>query len=261
MRCNLSNLLARTLVLSSAISFAKAASPFPTPSNPLSHQALEVRGGWTHLDGMDTTKAIAKLGLAVGTATSLSTKTVLDKSGIEKVDPISLLIARRIGVIILSYSIVAYFLLSQNTSPSTAVGIACLPTIVELSKTLFDGTHKDLGFPAAGQAIVAFITAIFSFSLLNESDFSNFNPLKIYSGWLVFNGVLMGCFPKLACKAWGDIDATGLSALQNFTSVWGFSLLSLGALSGFLATGMVTNKALALGALPFFSKLILSKFA
>lgn len=260
MRYYLSNLLVQTLILSSAISFAAAARPFPTPSNLLSQKALEVRGGWTPLDGVDTTKVITKLGLAVGTATALSSKTVLDKSGIENVDPISLLVTRRIGGIILSFSIASYFLLFHDASASTAVGIACLPTIIELSKTLFDGTHKDLGFPAAGQAIVLVITACFSFSLLSDSDFSKDNLLKIYSGWLLFNGLLMGCFPKLACKAWGEIDATSLPVLQQFTSLWGFGILSLGTLSGFLATGVMTNKALTLGAIPFISRLVLSKF-
>ena len=47
MRCYLSNLLVQTAVLSLAVASAMAASPFPTGSNPLTRQALELRGGWT----------------------------------------------------------------------------------------------------------------------------------------------------------------------------------------------------------------------
>lgn len=257
------------------MSSAKAVSrPFLSAqksSDPLTTRqaALDLRGGggggcWiSALDGVGATKTITTgIGLAAGTATTISTRTVLKKFfGVENLDPISLLTARRIGVTILSFSIASYFLLIHNASPSTAVGIACLPTVVELSKTLFDGTPADLGFPAAGQAIVLLITSIFGVSFLNDnSHLSKDALLKIHSGWLLSNGVLMGCLPKLACKAWGDIDATGLEVLKYYVSMWGFGLLSLGTLSGCLANGMVTSKALAVGALPFLSKLILSKF-
>jgi hypothetical protein len=238
-----------------------AASPFPSSSNPLTRQTLEFRGGWAALDGATSAKAITKLGLAVGTTTSLSAKSVLDKSGIDNIDPVSVLTTRRTGGVILSFSIVAYFLLFQDASASTAVGISILPLIVDLYKTLFDGTHKELGFPAAGQAIVLFAFSIFSFLFLNNSPLSKDTVLKIYSGFLLSHGVLMGCFPKLACKTYGDMDASGLNVLQYFVSLWGFSLLSLGALSGCLATGMLTNKALALSALPFISRFVFSKFS
>jgi hypothetical protein len=66
---------------------------------------------------------------------------------------------------------------------------------------------------------------------------------------------------KESClKAWGHKDATGLSVLQYFVSLWGFRILSLGTLSACLATGMMTEKALALGALPFLFRLVVSKF-
>jgi len=256
---NISNVLAHALVLS-AFSSANAARPFPTPSNPLSQQALDLRGGGNPFDVIDTTKTITNLGLTIGTATTLSTKTVLDKIGVENIDPKSLLVARRIGVVILSFSLAAYSLVVQDASGSTAMGIACIPTAVELAKTLFDGTHKDLGFPAAGQAIVLVISAIFSYSFLNESYLEKDFLLKLYSGWLVLNGILMGCFPKIACKAWGEWDATGLHVLQYYVSVWGFGLLSLGTLSGVLATDMSSSKALALSALPFISRFVLSNF-
>jgi len=247
------------LLLTLAITSTEAASPFPSSSNPVTRQALELRGG-----GTTTAKAITTLGLVVGTTTSLSAKTVLDKSGFENIDPLSILTTRRTGGAILSFSIVAYFLLFQKTSASTAVGISVLPTIIDLSKTLFDGTHKELGFPAAGQAFVLFVSLTFSFLFLND-----YSPLlsskdtlllKIQSGWLLTNGVLMGCFPKLACQTYGDFDASGLTVLQYFVSLWGFSLLSLGTLSGCLATGMMTEKALAVSVLPFCSRLIVSKF-
>lgn len=261
MRSYLSKLLVQAMFLSLAITSTKAASPFPSSSNPLTRQALEFRGGWAPLDGATTAKAVTKLGLLVGTTTSLSAKTVLDKSGIENIDPMSVLTVRRTGGVILSFSIVAYFLLFQDASVPTAVGISTLPVIVDLYKTLFDGTHKELGFPAAGQAIVLFAFAIFSFLFLNDSPLSEDTLLKVYSGFILSHGVLMGCFPKLACKTYGNMDANGLNVLQNFVSLWGFSLLSLGTLSAFLSTGMMTNKALALSALPFFSRFVFSKFS
>merc|ERR1712194_556914 len=138
--------------------------------------------------------------------------------------------------------------------------------IIDLSKTLFDGTHKELGFPAAGQVFVLMVSSTFSFLFLNAnspllSSSKDTLLLKIYAGWLLTNGVLMGCFPKLACQAYGEIDASGLPVLQYFVSLWGFSLLSLGTLSGCLGTGIMTiEKALAVSALPFCSRFILSKF-
>jgi len=259
MRSYLTNPLVKILALASVLASAESARPFPTPSNPISEQALKTRGGWNPLDDLATTNAISKLGLGVGIATTLSSSSVLDKIGIENVDPICRLVARRIGGSILAFSIIAYCLHCHDISPSTAVGIACLPTIVELLKTLFDGTHKDLGFPAEGQAIVLVITIIFSYLFLGESRISKDDVLNLYSAWLVLNGILMGYLPKLACKAWGDIDADDLHALQFFVSLWGFSLLSLGALTGFLATDIMNTKAVVLGAVPFLSKIILSK--
>jgi len=248
------------LLLTLAIASTKAARPFPSSSNLVTRQALDLRGG-----GTTTAKAITTLGLVVGTTTSLSAKTVLDKSGFENIDPVSLLTTRRIGNDILSFSIVAYFLLFQKTSASTAVGISTLPTIIDLSKTLFDGTPKELGFPAASQVYVLFVFSTFNFLFLND-----YSPLlsskdtlllKIYSGWLLTNGVLMGCFPKLACQVYGDFDASSLPVLQYFVSLWGFSILSLGTLSGCLASGMMTTeKALAVSALPFCTRFIVSKF-
>jgi len=250
------------LLLTLAIASTKAASPFPSSSNPVTRQALELRGGG---GGTTTAKALTTLGLVVGTTTSLSAKTVLDKSGFNKIDPVSILTTRRTGGAILSFSLVAYFLLFQQTSASTAVGISVLPTIIDLSKTLFDGTHKELGFPAAGQVFVLIVSSTFSFLFLNENSplLSSKDTLllKIYAGWLLTNGVLMGCFPKLACQAYGEFDASGLPVLQYFVSLWGFSLLSLGTLSGCLGTGMMTTeKALAVSALPFCSRFIVSKF-
>jgi len=249
------------LLLTLAIASTKAASPFPSSSNPVTRQALELRGG----GGTTTAKALTTLGLVVGTTTSLSAKTVLDKSGSNKIDGVSILTTRRTGGAILSFSLVAYFLLFQQTSASTAVGISVLPTIIDLSKTLFDGTHKELGFPAAGQVFVLIVSSIFSFFFLNDNSplLSSKDTLllKIYSGWLLANGVLMGCFPKLACQAYGEFDASGLPVLQYFVSLWGFSLLSLGTLSGCLASGMMTTaKTLAVSALPFCSKFLVSKF-
>lgn len=258
MRSYLTNPLVKILALSSVLASAEAARPFPTASNPISKQALKVRGGWSPLEGVDSVAAITKLGLGAGTVTTISPSTVLDKIGIENVDPICLLLARRTGNIILTYFIVAYCLLCQDMSVSTAVGIGVLPTIVDLLKTLFDGT-KHLGFHAEGQVVALIIFTIFSYLLLNDSFISKDDVLKLYSGWLILNGVLMGCFPKLACKAWGDIDAAGLSALQSFVSVWGIGILSVGTLTGFLATDMVATKAVALGAVPFLTKIVLSK--
>ncbi|KAL7544289.1 hypothetical protein ACHAWF_007680 [Thalassiosira exigua] len=272
MKCrNLSNLLVHALVLLSGIVASTKASPFvprSTPSNPLSPQTQQalgkLRGGGLELCAVDSAKAITKLGLVVGTATTLSTKTVLDKSGIDDVDPIGLLVARRTGLFILSYSIAAYFLLVQDASAPTAVGIGSILNSIELSRTLFDGEHKELGFPAAGQAIVLIVNSILSYSLLNDGSsdlMSKDAALKLFCWWNVLNGMFLGCFPKAACKAWGDIDAASLLTLQKFVSVWGFSLVSFGALSGLLATDdMSTGKALALCALPFLCRLALSKF-
>mmetsp|Transcript_61612 Transcript_61612/g.70817 ORF Transcript_61612/g.70817 Transcript_61612/m.70817 type:complete len:268 (-) Transcript_61612:160-963(-) len=251
------------LLLTLVIASTKAASPFPSASNPVTRQALELRGGG---GGTTTAKALTTLGLVVGTTTSLSAKTVLDKSGFQKSYPVSILTTRRIGGAILSFSLVAYFLLFQQTSASTAVGISVLPTIIDLSKTLLDGTHKELGFPAAGQVFVLMVSSTFSFLFLNDnspllSSSKDTLLLKIYAGWLLTNGVLMGCFPKLACQAYGELDASGLPVLQYFVSLWGFSLLSLGTLSGCLGTGMMTTeKVLAVSALPFCSRFIVSKF-
>merc|ERR1712087_367665 len=144
MRCCLSNpLLVTVLVLSSILASAEATRPFPASNNPISHKALNVRGGWTPLDGIDVAKALPKIGLGMGTATALSTKTVLDKIGVEEVDPMSLLVARRIGAVLLNYSIIAYYLQCQDASVPTAVGLGVLPVIVELTKGLFDGIHKE----------------------------------------------------------------------------------------------------------------------
>jgi len=252
MRCYLSNLLVQTAVLSLAVASAMAASPFPTGSNPLTRQALELRGGWT-----PDAKDVAKLGLAVGTATTLSTKTVLEKTGNGNLDPMSVLVARRIGGSILNYSVVAYLMLSQNASASTAAGVGCIILVVDLAKTLFDGTHKELGIPAEGQAMVLFITAILSHLLINDSGGGNL--MKICSGWWITNGVLMGVFTKLALNLYGDkVDAP--PDLEYITSLWGFSIISCGTLLACLDNGMVTEKALGIGALPFLLRLAVSKY-
>lgn len=248
-------------LLSSAMCFSEAVRPFPSSSiPPFTRKTLELRGGWTPLDGATIAKAVTTLGLTVGMTTAVSTKTVLDKSGIENIDPMGVLTARRIGVSILSFSIVAYFLIFQDASASTAVGISCIPMIVDISKTLFDGTHKELGFPAEGQVMVLFSFAIFSFLFLNDSALSKDTLLKIHSGWLLFHGVLMGCFPSLALKTYGGMDASPLKVLESIVSLWGFSLLSMGTLSGCLANSMMTTKALALSTLPFISRFALIKF-
>mmetsp|Transcript_65611 Transcript_65611/g.77120 ORF Transcript_65611/g.77120 Transcript_65611/m.77120 type:complete len:260 (+) Transcript_65611:68-847(+) len=258
MRCSLSNLLVQTIFISSVIASTHAARPFPTTRNPLTQQAIiDLRGG----GGLATTKVITKLGLAVGTTTALSAKTVLEKSGIENADPMNLLLTRRIGESILQFSIVAYFLLFQDASVYTALGIACIPVVVEMCKTLFDGTHKALGFSASGQIICLVISATFGFLFLNDSrQLSKDTLLKIHSGFLLSNGVLMGCFPKFACKFWGQMDVTDVSVIEKFISLWGFSYISIGTLSGCLATDMTTSKALGFGALPFVSRFVLSKF-
>jgi len=215
---------------------------------------------YDYIDETITAKAFTALGLAVGTTIALSTKTVLDKSGFKDIDPMSTLTTRRIGVSILNFSLAAYFLVFQDSSASTAMGISCIPLIVELSKTLFDGTHKELEIPAEGQAIVLIVTAIFSYLFLNDSPISAETVLRIYSGWAILNGMLMGCFPKLACKTYGNMDASSLAVLQSIVSLWGFGILSLGTLSGCLSTGMMTNKALVVSAIPFISRFIVSKF-
>jgi len=248
----LPNLLVQTAVFSSVVASAMAANPFPTQSNPLTRQALELRGGWT-----PDAKDVAKLGLTVGAATALSTKTVLEKTGNGNLDPMSVLTVRRIGGSILNYSVAAYLMLSQNTSASTAVGVGSIITIIELAKTLFDGTHKELGIPAEGQAMVLFITAIFSHLLINDSGGGNL--MKINSGWCTANGVLMGVFTKLALKLYGDkVDAS--PDLEYIVSLWGFSLVSWGTLMALLDNGMATEKALGLGALPFLLRFAVSKF-
>jgi len=255
------------LFLSSAMYYFSyaAAIPFPSSSNPIiaRQAALELRGGgWTNT----AAKAATAFGLAVGTTTAVSTNTVLDKSGIEHMDPMGVLVTRRIGGSILSFSIAAYCLLFQNASASTAVGVSCVPCIVEIFKALFDGTHKELGFPAEGQVIVGLSFVVFSFLFLNDYSstlISKDTLLKIHSGWLLFHGVLMGCFPSLALKTYGGMDnatITPMLVLQSIVSVWGFSLLSLGTLSGCLATNMMTNKALAWSTLPFISRFVFSKF-
>mmetsp|Transcript_18622 Transcript_18622/g.20747 ORF Transcript_18622/g.20747 Transcript_18622/m.20747 type:complete len:260 (-) Transcript_18622:29-808(-) len=258
MRSYLSRLQVKALFLSSAVCFSEAVRPFPSSSNPMTRQALELRGGSTPMKG--AAKAVTTLGLAVGTTTALSTKTVLDKIGIENMDPMGVLTTRRIGVSILCFSLVAYCLVFQNTSVSTAVGVSCIPTVVEIFKALFDGAHKELGFPAEGQVVVGLVFAVFSYLFLNDSPLSKDALLKIYSGWLLSHGVLMGCFPSLALKTYGGMDAKPLMVLQSIVSLWGFSLLSLGALSGCLAAGMMTTKALALSTLPFLSRFAFSKF-
>jgi len=215
---------------------------------------------YDYIDETITAKAFTALGLAVGTTIALSTKTVLDKSGFKDIHPVSTLTTRRIGGSILSFSLAAYFLVFQDASASTAIGISCIPWIVELSKTLFDGTHKELEIPAEGQVFVLVVTAIFSYLFLNDSPISAETVLRIYSGWTLLNGVLMGCFPKLACKTWGNMDAGGMAVLQSIVSLWGFGIISLGALSGCLSTGMMTNKALVVSAIPFISRFAISKF-
>lgn len=267
MRSFLSNLLVKTLVLSSALASADAASPFPTASSPISHKALLVRGGFNPLDGVDTAKTLSKIGLGAGTATALSTKTVLDKLGIGNVDPVSLLVGRRIGGAILQFAIAAYFLECQGSSASTACALAFLPSMVELSKTLFDGTPKELDFPAEGQAIVLAVSSYFFYAFLNNPSDDLF---KISAGWQLLNGVFFAFFPKNAIKFWGDSgdaapkskkDATAsLLTTQKFVSVWGFSLISTGILTGLLGTDMATTKALTYGAIPFLAKIILSKY-
>ena len=255
MRCYLSNLLVPTIVLSLAVASAMDANTFPSQSNPLTRQALELRGGWMTPDAKD----VAKLGLAVGTATTLSTKSVLEVTGNGNLDPMSVLTVRRIGGLILNYSVAAYLMLSQiNASASTAVGVGSIVTVVELAKTLFDGTHKELGIPAEGQVIVLFITAIFSQLLINN-DSGGGNLMKIYSGWSITNGVLMGVFAKLAIALYGSkVDAP--PDLVCIVSLWGFSLISWGTLMALLDNGMATEKALGLGALPFLFRLAVSKF-
>jgi len=270
--CYLSSLQMKAMFLSSvALSFSEAARPIPSSSNPIARgRALELRGGggWNPLvDGATTAiKSATALGLAVGTATALSTETVLDKCGVvENMDPMGVLTTRRIGGSILSFSIAAYLLAFRDATASTAVGVSIFPLILELSKALFDGTHRELGFPAEGQVMVLFSFVAFSFLFLNDSSpiSSKDTLLKIHSGWLLFHGVLMGCFPSLALKTYGGMDTASsgsITVLQSVVSLWGFSLLSIGALSGCLATGMTTTKALALSALPFISRLVFSVF-
>lgn len=254
----------KALFLSSAVCFSEAARPFPSSINPITRQALELRGGWTPLEGVTTAKTVTTLGLAFGTTTVLSTKSVLDKSGIEDMDPMGVLVTRRIGVSILSFSIAAYCLVFQDASASTAVGVSCIPIVVEIFKALFDGVHKELGFPAEGQVVVGLVFAVFSFLFLNDSPLSKDALLKINSGWLLLNGVLMGCFPSLALKTYGGMEDSDSRLmflnLKYIVSLWGFSLLSFGALSGCLATGMMPTKALALSTLPFLSRFAVSKF-
>uniref|UniRef100_A0A7S3VEX2 Uncharacterized protein n=1 Tax=Chaetoceros debilis TaxID=122233 RepID=A0A7S3VEX2_9STRA len=310
MRCYLSNpplVVKASLILSSIlVSSAEAAitRPFPnvTPSNrnPIRQKALNVRGGggWNNpLDhGVDFNAAIAKalpkLGLGLGTATALSTTTVLDKYigiDLETVDPMSLLVARRIGASLLHYSIIAYFLQCHDdatwcsVSVPTAVGLGALPIIVELAKGLFDGTiRKEFGVSWELQALYIFAFIAFSYSFLNvnnESFIESFLPmememlLKMYSAFLILNGVFVGCFTKLACTFWGNIDTTdttdpGLlstSTLPTFVSIWGFIIISVGTLVGCLSmtstidSSMTTTKALALGTVPFLGKLIVNK--
>uniref|UniRef100_A0A6S8ZHK7 Uncharacterized protein n=1 Tax=Chaetoceros debilis TaxID=122233 RepID=A0A6S8ZHK7_9STRA len=298
MRCYLSNpplVVKASLILSSIlVSSAEAAitRPFPnvTPSNrnPIRQKALNVRGGggWNNpLDhGVDFNAAIAKalpkLGLGLGTATALSTTTVLDKYigiDLETVDPMSLLVARRIGASLLHYSIIAYFLQCHDdatwcsVSVPTAVGLGALPIIVELAKGLFDGIHKEFGYSWELQALVLFVFIAFSYSFLNESFVESYVPmememlLKMYSAFLILNGVFVGCFTKLACKTWGNVNTDtaepGLSTLPTFVSIWGFSIISVGTLVGCFTidNSMTTTKALALGTAPFLGKLIVNK--
>jgi len=227
--------------------------------------ALKIRGG-----SITAAKAATALGLAVGATTALSTNTVLDKYGgiQEDMDPMGVLTTRRIGGSILSFSIAAYCLVFQNSSPSTAVGLSCVPLFIEIFKALFDGVHKELGFPAEGQVVVGLSFVAFSYLFLNDSTsfLSKDTLLKIHSGWLLFHGVLIGCFPSLALKTYGGMDDASATSnkmvLQSVVSVWGFSLLSMGALSGFLATDIIvsTNKALAWSTLPFLFRFLSSKF-
>merc|ERR1712165_626780 len=97
------------------------------------------------VDTVAASKAFTKLGLAFGATAAFSSKKVAEKSGVKDIDPMSLLVVRRIGVAILSYSIAAYFLLFEDASAATAVGLSGIPPVIELYKTLFDGTHKELG--------------------------------------------------------------------------------------------------------------------
>uniref|UniRef100_A0A7S3QFX6 Uncharacterized protein n=1 Tax=Chaetoceros debilis TaxID=122233 RepID=A0A7S3QFX6_9STRA len=333
MRCYLSNppLLVKAsvslaLILSSMSILASSAEaaiarPFPTSTNtPMSSnrnpirqnsKALNVRGGggWNMnpLDGVGVNfnaakgalpKLLPKLGLVASSAMALSTSTVLDKYipgiDLETVDPMSLLVARRIGVTLLHYSIIAYFLQCHDDatwcSVPKAVGLGALPIIVELAKGLFDGTiRKEFGVSWELQALYIFAFIAFSYSFLNVNESfvneASFVPimememlLKMYSAFLILNGVFLGCFTKLACTFWGNTDidtdtnidttdTTGLSstsALPTFGSIWGFSLISVGTLVGCLTStidnnNMTTTKALALGMAPFLGKLIVNK--
>uniref|UniRef100_A0A6S8YSN6 Uncharacterized protein n=1 Tax=Chaetoceros debilis TaxID=122233 RepID=A0A6S8YSN6_9STRA len=326
MRCYLSNppLLVKAsvslaLILSSMSILASSAEaaiarPFPTSTNtPMSSnrnpirqnsKALNVRGGggWNMnpLDGVGVNfnaakgalpKLLPKLGLVASSAMALSTSTVLDKYipgiDLETVDPMSLLVARRIGVTLLHYSIIAYFLQCHDDatwcSVPKAVGLGALPIIVELAKGLFDGTiRKEFGVSWELQALYIFAFIAFSYSFLNvnnESFIESFLPmememlLKMYSAFLILNGVFVGCFTKLACTFWGNIDTTdttdpGLlstSTLPTFVSIWGFIIISVGTLVGCLSmtstidSSMTTTKALALGTVPFLGKLIVNK--
>uniref|UniRef100_A0A6S8YPC1 Uncharacterized protein n=1 Tax=Chaetoceros debilis TaxID=122233 RepID=A0A6S8YPC1_9STRA len=289
---------------------AAIARPFPLPtstSTPMSSnpnpirqnsKALNVRGGggWNMnpLDGVGVNfnaaitkalpKLLPKLGLAASTAMALSTNTVLDKyipgidiDYIETVDPMSLLVARRIGASLMHYSIIAYLLQCHDdatwcsVSVPTAVGLGALPIIVELAKGLFDGIHKEFGYSWELQALVLFVFIAFSYSFLNESFVESYVPmememlLKMYSAFLILNGVFVGCFTKLACKTWGNVNTDtaepGLSTLPTFVSIWGFSIISVGTLVGCFTidNSMTTTKALALGTAPFLGKLIVNK--
>uniref|UniRef100_A0A7S3QG43 Uncharacterized protein n=1 Tax=Chaetoceros debilis TaxID=122233 RepID=A0A7S3QG43_9STRA len=258
MRCYLSNppllvkaSLTLALILSSmsmailaSSAEAAIARPFPLPtstSTPMSSnpnpirqnsKALNVRGGggWNMnpLDGVNFNAvakgALPKLGLVASTAMALSTSTVLDKyipgiDNIEKIDPKSLLVARRIGVTLLHYSIIAYFLQCHDSvSVPKAVGLGALPIIVELAKGLFDGTiRKEFGVSWELQALYIFAFIAFSYSFLNVNESfvneASFVPimememlLKMYSAFLILNGVFLGCFTKLACKTWGNVN-------------------------------------------------------
>ena len=290
MRCYRSNLLLAKafLVLSSILAAsAEAARPFPTPSNPIGGRrrhkastaaasvALGVRGGWNPLEGVDAAKVLPKLGLGIGTATSLSTKTVLDKlllfakeeETTAAVDPMSLLVARRIGAFLLNYSVVAYFLQCRDASVPTAVGLGTLPIVVELAKGLFDGVHEELGYSAWPQALCLVVFFAFGYLFLHNDD--SFVPvetetlLKIYSVFMILNGIFLGCFTKLACKMWANIDTTaaagGSSFLPSFVSLFGFCFVSVGTLAGCFATDMSNTNALALGTVPFLGRLVVNK--
>jgi len=216
------------------------------------------------LDGIDglttSTSFITALGLAIGTTASLSTEKLLARSGIGAVDPTSLLVARRIGVTVLGYSIAASCVVFFGTSGYTAVALSSLFPAIELYKTLFDGTQIDLGFPSEGQVLLLFVNIFFLVGLLvdDESSFlSKDTVLRIHSGWFLLNGTVLGFFPKPACQAWGLSDVSDV--LRKFVSVHGFNIGALGILSACLSAGMDATKAITYGGIALVSSLAAGK--